>query len=209
MPEDANIQAEEQVEGQVEGQPTPEDSGGEEKKSEEPTITEAQLKKRLYRERKKWEDAAAEEARKAQMSAEERLKAEKEDAEKRAADRVSMADQRLIKAEAKSAAGELGIRPDRVEAALKFADLSDIEVSEDGDPDALAVRAALQPVLQQFPEWGKPQVGKAPGNVDTGGNVPRGLDAEIQEAMDKGDFMRAEQLHAQKLASQGKLNHPM
>jgi hypothetical protein len=217
MPEDANIQAEEQgqvegnAEGQVEGNEGQQagDSSGAEKPKEEPTITESALKARLRRHEKKIRDEFAEQQRLEQLSVEERARVEKEQAEERASKRIAQANQRLVSAEARGIAAELGIRQDRVAAALKFADLSEVEVSDDGEPDAPAIRAALAPVLNDFPEWGKPQVGKAPGNNPGGsGTVPKGLDAEIQAAQDANDYVKAERLYAQKLAQQGLLNHP-
>jgi hypothetical protein len=184
MSEDANKQGGEQHEGQVEGAQSgaeaqvegtnegqqPGDSAG--KPKEEPTITESALKQRLARARKKWDEEKAEEQRLAQLSAEERANAERDAALAAVKEREAKVDARLIQVEARTLAAELGIRQDRVAAAIKFADLSEVEVSEDGEPDADAIRTALSPVLEQFPEWGKPEVGKAPGNTNTG-RAPR------------------------------------
>jgi hypothetical protein len=214
MPEDTNIQAEGQVEGEsaqdAEGQQAGDSSGHAEeaKPKEEPTITESALKQRLRRQEKKIRDEIAEQQRLEQLSVEERARVESQQAEERANQRIAQANERLISAEARGIAAELGIRQDRVAAALKFADLSEVEVSDAGEPDAHAIRDVMAPILQQFPEWGKPDVGKSPGNTTTG-RAPRGLDAEIQAARDTGDFVKAERLYAQKLASEGKLTHPV
>ena len=201
--------AQDGAEGQVQGQQNDDSSGqsdagdGGGKPKEEPTITETALKARMARAKKKWEEEKAEEQRIAQLSAEQRAQAEKEAAETRANQRIQQANERLINAEARGIAAELGIRADRVAAALKFADLSEIDVSDDGDPDASAIRSALSPVLDQFPEWGKPDVGKAPGNTKTGDKAPSGIDAQIQDARDKGDLVLADKLHSRKLVDQG------
>lgn len=215
MTEDAKTPAEEEgtpegtpegAEGTPEGQQPGDSSGqaGDGKPKEEPTITESALKARMARAKKKWEQDAEEARKREQMSAEERLKAEKDEAERNASERVALADKRLIQAEARGVAAELGVRPDRISAAVRNADLSEVEVSDDGEPDARAIRAALTPVLKEFPEWGKPEHGKAPGNTPGGGDVPKGIDAEIQEAFDKGDFITAERLKRRKLQHEGK-----
>lgn len=106
---------------------------------------------RLARERKKYADyddikaklAAAEQAeeerKRAEMSELERLQAEKEAAEKAAAEAqeardkaLAAANQRLIKAEFMTIARELKVRADALEDAYKLADLSSVNVSEDG-----------------------------------------------------------------------------
>lgn len=113
---------------------------------------DAILAKRLARERKAWEQQIEEERKKQQMSVEERLKAEKEEAEKRAQAAQEAANQRLIHAEARVQAVTLGIKPERIAYALKLADLSGVEVDEQGNPDAAAIKSALEAVLNDLPE---------------------------------------------------------
>lgn len=112
---------------------------------------DAIIDKRLKRERKKWQDTVEEEKRKAQMTEQERLKAEKEDAEKRARDAEARFNERLIKAEAKAVAAELGIKAERVNYLLKLADLDGIEV-DDGEVDAGVIKASIQKVVTDMPE---------------------------------------------------------
>lgn len=113
---------------------------------------DAILAKRLARERKQWEQQLEEERKKAAMTETEKLKAEKEDAERRAQEAQMAANQRLIHAEARVQAVTLGIKPERIAYALKLADLSGVEVDEQGNPDAAAIKAALEAVLNDLPE---------------------------------------------------------
>lgn len=131
---------------------------------------DAILTKRLARERKAWEQQIEEERKKQQMSVEERLKAEKEEAEKRAQAAQEAANQRLIHAEARVQAVTLGIKPERITYALKLADLSGVEVDEQGNPDAAAIKAALETVLKDLPELkGTVAPGKSGSEFQGGG----------------------------------------
>src|SRR5690606_21437629 len=89
------------------------------------------IQQRLQRERKKWEQQIEEERRKAAMTEAERLKAEKEEAERKAQETQAAAHRRIIQAEAKAQALALGVRPERLEYALRLADLSEVEVGDD------------------------------------------------------------------------------
>ncbi|WP_178023026.1 scaffolding protein [uncultured Paenibacillus sp.] len=107
---------------------------------------------RLARERKKYADyddikaklaaleQAEEERKKAEMSEAERLAAELEEARKKAQEAeeaksaaLTSANQRLINAEFRALARDANIPADRLDAALKLADLSAVTVSEDGN----------------------------------------------------------------------------
>lgn len=195
----------------AEGEGTP-DGGGEETPGKTLSQDEvnAIVQKRLKRERKAWEDERAEAERRAKMDAEERAKLEREEAEKAANERVSLANQRVIRADAKGIASELGVKPERVSAVLDLADLSDVEVSDEtNEADTGEIRGALSAVLEKYPEFRVPEYGTAPGNrkhAET--KAPTGMDAEIQAALDAGDYRKAERLHAERLAKQNKLNHP-
>jgi hypothetical protein len=151
------------------------------------TFTQAELDaiiaKRLARERKQWEQQLEEQRKKEQMSAEERLKAEKEEAEKKAQQIQQTANQRLIQAEAKVIAAELGVKPNRINYLLKLADLSGVEVGEDGGIDSNAIKDALNTVLADFPELkgaGGGSVGGA-GNPGGGNNNPTDFRKASQE----------------------------
>src|SRR5690606_23777823 len=134
------------------GQPEPTgntDKGGKVFTQEE---VDAIIAKRLARERKAWEQQLEEERKKAQMTEAERLKAETEEAERRAKEAEAAANRRLVQAEARVQAAALGIPIERIARAIKLADLSEVEVSDSGEPDAKAVRAAIEAVLEEIPE---------------------------------------------------------
>lgn len=122
----------------------------------EAKFTQADIDRIVGRETKK----AAEKARadieaehkKQQMTETEKLQAEKAEAEKKATEAISTANQRLIQSTARVSAIELGIKPERIGAALKLADLSGVTVGDDGEPDAKAITAALEAVLKDLPE---------------------------------------------------------
>lgn len=122
----------------------------------EKTFSQAELDeivaKRLARDRKGREDyddikaklaaleQAEEERKKAEMTEAERLAAELEEARKKAQEAeeakntaLSSANQRLINAEFKTLAREANIPADRLDAALKLADLSAVTFDEAGN----------------------------------------------------------------------------
>lgn len=147
--------------------------GGDNGKGGAKTMTQAEIdamiEKRLARARKQWESEQEEARKKEQMSAEERLKAEKEEAERRAQEVQAAANQRLINAEARVQAVTLGIKPERIAYALKLADLSGVEVDGQGNPDAAAIKAALEAVLNDLPELKGTQAPGKSGSEFTGG----------------------------------------
>ncbi|MFD2702780.1 scaffolding protein [Paenibacillus shunpengii] len=123
---------------------------------------------RLSRERKKFGDydelktkltefeQAEEERKKAEMSAHERLEAEKAEALKAAdeakAERdqaLTAANQRLIKAEFRALARELNVRKDAIDDALKLADLSAVTVDDEGN--AVGVEDVVKALIENKP----------------------------------------------------------
>jgi|SRR5690625_1519462 len=159
------------------------------------------LQQRLARERKQWETQMEEERKKAQMSVEERLKAEKEEAEARAQEAHNTANQRLISAEAKVQAVALGVKPERVEYALRLADLSDVDMDDDGNPDAAAIKAALDVVLNDLPELkGTTNPGRSGSEFHGGGQDERNpWGKEHFNLTEQGRIMRADPERAKRL----------
>jgi hypothetical protein len=133
--------------------------GAPEEKLETKTFTQDELDKivadRLAREKKKLEKYAdyddvktklsefekfEEERKKAEMTVQERLEAEKAEAEKRAQESeerankaLEAANKRLLKSEFRLLAKELGVRKDALDDAFVLADLSTVEVDEEGN----------------------------------------------------------------------------
>jgi len=121
------------------------------------TFTQAEIDKIVQREKRKAADAERkrieDEAKTAAMSETDKLRTEKDAAEKSAQAAINAANQRLVQADAKVAALELGAKPDRVAALLRLADLSDVEVDDKGVVDTAAVKDALSAVLSEYPEF--------------------------------------------------------
>lgn len=97
------------------------------------------------------EDEAKTAADRAKMDETDRLKAEKADADKTATDAVAKANTRVITAEAKVQAVEAGADPKQLAYVLRLADLADVKVDDDGEPDAKAIRKIIDKVLTDVP----------------------------------------------------------
>lgn len=130
---------------------------------------DALIAKRLEREKKKYADyddlktklsdyeKAEEERKKADMSEIERLQAEKDEAlkkveeyEGKASQALSSANERLKRAEFRLLAKEMNVRNDAIDDAFKLADLSAVEVDEDGN--VKGVKEALE-TLSENKKW--------------------------------------------------------
>src|SRR5690606_10229090 len=179
-------------------------------KSDVKTITQEELdriiQQRLQRERKKWEQQLEEERRKAAMTEAERLKAEKEEAERRAQEVQAAAHRRIIQAEAKAQALALGVRPERLEYVLRLADLSDVAVGDDVEPDEAATRAALEKVLNDLPELrGATPPAKSGSEFQGGGTVDRNpWSPEHFNLTEQGRIMRENPQLAARLMKEAK-----
>ena len=71
---------------------------------------------------------------------------------KRAEDAITQMNQRLIQAEARAQAVLLQIKPERLDYALRLADLSQIKIGTDGQLDAAKIKSALEQVIKDIPE---------------------------------------------------------
>lgn len=101
-------------------------------------------------------DTATQETKKEASKAETSAPTAKEDdgaVQAAAAAQLEQVNQRLIYAEALIAAGRLGFNPERVEHAVRIADLADIKVDDKGKVDTEAVKTALSKVLEDIPEF--------------------------------------------------------
>lgn len=72
--------------------------------------------------------------------------------EKQESETIRLANRRLVRAEAMTQAVGLGIRSDRVDHAIRLADLSQVEIDDQGHVDEASVRSALEKVLTEIPE---------------------------------------------------------
>lgn len=189
--------------------------------SEDPpkTFTQEELDRivaeRIARERKKTEkfadyddvkaklaeyEKAEEERQKAEMSVAERLEAEKaaalQAAEEAKAERdkaLQAANKRLINAEFKTSAREHNIPADRLNAALKLADLSGVTVDDDGN--AQGVEDAVKALVEANPylvEKAQPkQIGGGTGGSGAGNEDEyKMLEQQLIEAKKAKDFSK-------------------
>lgn len=104
----------------------------------------------------------------AAKTAEERL-AELEAEKGELNGKLTAADTRVIRAEAKAEALRQGVKSERLQHALKLADLSAVTFNEEGDPDSKAISAAIKAVIEDLPE-----LKGAPANVGGGSNPGAG-----------------------------------
>lgn len=133
---------------------------------------------RLAREKQ----TAADEKAKAEQTALEAEKSKTADAEAKA----KAADLRIIKTEAKVAALTAGTKPERVDAVMKLADLSAVTIGANGEPDAAALKAAVDAVLKLYPEFKGTGASKS-GEDFGGGNDPGPLTKAKILAMSPAD----------------------
>lgn len=145
---------------------------------DEPKFTQAQVAEMVAKERAKAQRAAeadaAKKAERAKLDETERLKAEKAEAEQAATARIAAANSRLIAADAKSEALAAGVKPDRVAAFLRLVDTDGIEVTDDGDVDGKAVKAAVAAALKVVPEFkGTSAGGQLGGDMNGKGDKPK------------------------------------
>lgn len=150
---------------------------------------DALIEKRVSKAKKAAEDEAKTKAEREKMDEVERLKAEAADREKADADAKATTNARIVKTEAKVAALAAKVRAEDVADFLKLVDLSGIDVDDDGEVDAKALKKAVDSVLAKpaykaaFLETaGK---GGSSGGDHTGGHAGAGKPTNLQEAIDR------------------------
>ena len=120
--------------------------------SETKTFTQDELdkiiNKRLAREKKNWQSTIEEEKKKASMTEVEKLKSEKDEVIKKAKGIMQNANQKLLKAETKNLATEMGI----VDSDIAFMLLNkDDLVDENGEIDASELKKQLEEIIKNKP----------------------------------------------------------
>lgn len=83
--------------------------------------------------------------------------------EQQTAEALRQAQERVLKAEALAQAYQLGVSSEKVDYAVRLADLSNIETDEAGNIDQAAVKAALEAVVKDFPEMVRADERTRPG----------------------------------------------
>jgi hypothetical protein len=166
-------------------------AGGDDKSKGE-TVTMAQadfdalIDKRIGQARKTWEKDATDKADREKLDETERLKAEKADADKAAVEAVAKANAKLVVADAKVAAMAAGVPADRITAFVKLADLSDVEVDDEGAVDAKALDRAVKKTLadNEFlkASTSSPRKGASGGDMNGNGGTskPKSLEDAVK-----------------------------
>lgn len=133
------------------------------------------VKQRLERERAK----AEEQKRKATLSAEERAREELAQRDQR----LQAMNARIIKAEARAALAKAGVKPDRLDYALRALDLEGVNVNDDGDLDTKTLDASVKQLVDSVPEF---RTNNTPQTAHPGNKPARqagGIDAMIRSAV--------------------------
>jgi hypothetical protein len=146
---------------------------------------EALIDKRIGQARKGWEKEINDAASLADESEQQRLAREAEEARTAGQQAIAQANTRLVQASATLLTGELGVKNERVGAVLRLTDLQEVEV-KDGVVDEKAVKAAIESVLKEYPEFksaGTLTPGAAGGAPDNGGAPPSGKPTTLEQAV--------------------------
>ncbi|SNR33015.1 capsid assembly scaffolding protein Gp46 family protein [Blastococcus mobilis] len=143
-----------------------------------PEFTQADLdrvlKQRLADEQAKWQKKLDDAQALAGKNETEKLTIERDQAQQRAAEATQKAAERVAKTEAKVAALAAGANPERVAAIVRNADLA--AAVKDGDVDEAAVKAAVEKVLTEYPEWKAGTQQSVPSS--SGGDLNGGKDSK-------------------------------
>lgn len=156
------------------------------------------ISERLAAEKKKHDQALADERAKAGKTAEEKAELERAQAERDSKEKITAAQTRAVQAEAKGIARDLGARPDRLAAILKQADLSKA-ATDDGDVDEAAVKTAVEAVLKDYPEWkaDKTTTTRSGGDLGGhGGDKPTFTRKEIEDMSSEERVKRIDEINA-------------
>lgn len=124
---------------------------------------------RVAAEKTKHEKALADAQALAGKNETEKLTIERDQATQRANEATQRAAERVAKTEAKVAAIAAGANPDRLAAIVRNADLA--AAVKDGDVDENAIKAAVEKVLTEYPEWKK---ATGTGPTSSGGELNGG-----------------------------------
>lgn len=141
------------------------------------------LAKRVAKAVKNAQDEARTKAEREKMDETERLKAELADRDTATTAAIAKANERIVTADAKVAATEAGVKADRLAAFLRITDLAGIEVDDDGNVDAKALKKAVDSTLKDFPEFKGTAAGPGRAGGRHNGDQPEGRAANLEDAV--------------------------
>lgn len=169
------------------------------------TFTQAEvdalIEKRFSRMKKQAADEVraelAEEARQAQMTEAERLKAEKDQmAATLETERATIRTERVL-TRAEALASKVG-NPDFVADIVQLAGIDGTFIDDNGKPDEARIQASIDAALEKRPFYKKGGAGAAGSEFGGGAGTPS-IDQQIADAQKAGDAKRLVQLQNQKL----------
>ncbi len=181
----------EEVEQSEEAEQKPDPDAGAKKALQ----TERAARKQAERELK---DLRAELALKDKPAEEQALEQARAEARQEA---TAKANERIVRAEVKAAATGKVKNP---ALALKLIDTSEIEVDDDGEVDSDAVTAAIDDLLEQYPELAA-DGGKFGGSADQGAKGKASKPAQMTQA--EFDRIKSDPRAVKKAKDEGLLNH--
>ncbi len=148
------------------------------------------IARRLKRAESEWAQKADAEKKQAEMTESEKLQAAARAAEERAAQAAQQANARIVRAEMRVALAAAGVAAQKLDRAVRLVDLDSIDVLETGEPDAKAITAQVQSLLQEWPEL-TGQTSKSGGGEFGGGNAGEPpITEELIEKMDTATLKR-------------------
>ena len=148
------------------------------------------IARRLKRAEQEWAAKVGSERKQAEMTESEKLQAAARAAEERAAQAAQQANARIVRAEMRVALAAAGVAAQKLDRAVRLVDLDSIDVLETGEPDAKAITAQVQALLQEWPEL-TGQTSKSGGGEFGGGNAGEPpITEELIEKMDTATLKR-------------------
>lgn len=99
----------------------------------------------------------------------EKAAKERDEAQSSKAAATQAATEMARRSEAQLKAITSGVKPERIQAVLKLADLSDVEVSDDFSVDGETVLQRIEAVLEEYPEFAATGANR---NIGSGSNPP-------------------------------------
>lgn len=163
---------------------TPDVAAAKEETTPEKTFTQAEvdelIQKRIARELKKFDKKLAEAAK----PTEEQVNLEDEN--KKLKDLLSSQNKQILNYEATKIASTLNVKADRLEAFLRLADLSGVELDDKGTYKD-EIKEALESVAKDYPEFLNVVEKKETGAIKVGA-APSQLSAEdiLRQQIEKG-----------------------
>lgn len=180
MDNEMNVNTETEVKEEVKT----EEVATEDKSTSEKTFTQSEvdelIQKRIARETKKFEKKIAE----AQKPTEEQISAEEEITNLK--NLIASQNKQILNYEAGKIASTLNVRSDRMDAFLRLADLSEIELDDQGTYKD-EIKEKIEALAAEYPEFIKVEEKKEKGGIKFGAETKQ-QNNEAEEALIRNAF---------------------